>query len=303
MPSRFHKCAVILLGTTLLSEAPAFAKRPIEDVVLNSPHPHESAGGAKVRVHYVSRHTLDPQGPGVTLKALQQSVQKCVAAVTKSGKKVNPPTAWPEEAVIESRIDSYYARNRSITYTHSVHFGVNPIDCSLSDSEYWTAVLESSYGTCDIDLVHKTYQGKCDSKAHEQAAVKVMAPTPPPGQQEADLAKMKANPQMAAMAASLQTVFGGAPRYTGGVKTFDGVKCDVVATTTPHKGTQCFMRSGSFVPSAQAVASGASNILLEMNVPNVGMQVADRVKPNTDVGASVFTPYLSGFTKQEGDDE
>jgi len=303
MSPRFQACTITLLGAALLAEAPAFARRPIEDDVFKSSQPHETAGGERVRVHYVRRHSLDPQGPGVSLKTLQQSVQKCVASATKNGRKVNPPTTWPDEAMVETRTDGYYARNRGITYTRSVYFGVNQVDCSLTDTESWTAVLESSYGMCQINLLQKTYQGKCDPKKHEQAPVTVMVPPPPPSQQAADLAKMKANPQMAAMAAVLESTLAKAPKPTGAIKTFDGVKCDVMTVNVPHKGTQCIMRGGSFVPSAQAIASGTPNLLLEMNVPNADVEIPDRVKQDIDVGAYVFTPFMKGFTKQEGDDE
>lgn len=117
-------------------------------------------------------------------------------------------------------------------------------------------------------------------------------------------ARMKANPQMAPMVAMLEGMLANAPKPTGAVKTFDGVKCDVLTVSSPHKGTQCIMRStGSFVPSAKAIESGTPNILLEMNAPNFDVEVADRVKLDMDVGASVFTPYRKGFTRLEGGDE
>lgn len=300
-PVRFGICGYAMLGATLLAGVPAFAKRPIEDAVLKSPRPHESAGGAKIRVHYVSRHTLDPMGPGVSLKSLQQSVQQCVASTARGGKKSNPPTSWPEEAAYEARVDSYYARNRGIAYRHGVQFAINPIDCSLMELEISEATLYSSYGVCFIDLARKRYQGQCDFKAHEQAPVTV-ATIPSPGQQAADLAKMKADPQMAAMAAVLERVVATAPKPTGAIKTFDGARCEVITVDVPVKSTQCFLRGGSFAPSAQATESGASKILLEIEMPSA-KEVADRVKLDTEVGASVFTPNLQGFTRPDGSDK
>lgn len=300
-PFRFLTCACVLAGAALLAEQPAFARRPIEDAVLKSPRPHESAGGAKIRVHYVGRHVLDQFGPGASLKALQESVQRCVASQIRGGKKANPPTTWPEEAAYEGRIDSYYARNRGVTYIRGVQFAVNPTDCSLIELEISQATLQSSYGMCQIDLVNKTYQGQCDSKRHEQASVTPMAPLPSPDQQAAYLAKTRANPQTAAMAAAMEAAMGNVPRPTGTVKAFDGVKCDVMTVNGPSQGTQCVMRGGSFMPSLQAIESGMPGVLLEFNVPKVSIQVADRVKLDTDVGASLFTPDLKGFTKQDGD--
>lgn len=301
--SRFYKCAVVLLGTALLAEAPAFAKRSIEDAVLKSARPHETAGGAKVRVHYVSRHIMDQAGPGVSLKALQQSVQRCVASQIKGGKKANPPTTWPEEAAYEGRVDSYYARNRGITYIRGVQFTVNPTDCSLIELEVSEATLRSSYGACQIDLVNKTYVGQCDMKAHEHASFTPMTPIPPANEKAAYLAKIKANPQTAAMAAAMEAALGNVPQPTGAIKAFDGAKCEVMTVSGPTKGTQCVLRGGSFVPSLQAIDSGMPGVLLEYNVSNVSVQVADRVKLDTEVGASVFTPNLQGFTKQDGGDQ
>ena len=302
-PGRFRIFGCAVLGAALLAGTPAFAKRPIEDAVLKSPRPHESAGGAKIRVHYVSRHTLDPFGPGVSLKALQQSVQQCVASHARGGKQSNPPTSWPEEAAYEGRVDSYYARNRGIAYRHGVQFGLNPIDCSLMELEISEATLYSSYGICFINLKRKTYQGQCDLMAHERAPVTVVPPPQSPSQQAADLARMKANPQMAAMAAAMEGVLATAAKPTGAVKTFDGAKCDVIAGSVPNRSTQCFLRGGSFVPSAQATESGSSKILLEIDTPNGGKEVADRVKLDTEVGASVFTPDLQGFTRPDGSDK
>lgn len=296
---RYLTCATFLLGATLLVDMPALARLPIEDAIFKAPMPHEQfRGGDKIKVHYVSRHRLDPIGKGETLKSLRQQVQKCVASTTAGGRKVNPPTTWPEEAMLEMRFDSYYAFNRGITYEHGVQFGVHPVDCSLLEVEVSTAVLQSSYGMCHIDLLNKFYKGECDPKAHERAQVTPLAPTPPPGQQEADLARMKSNPKLAAMAAAMEAAQAVVPKPTGAVKAFDGVKCDVMAVNAPVKGTLCVMRGGSFVPSIQAVETGLPGVLLETNLPKVGVVVTDRVKLDAEVGAAVFTPYLKGFTNR-----
>jgi hypothetical protein len=299
---RNSPCAPLLLGAILLlADTPAFARRPIEDVIFKAPMPHEQGGGGgdKIKVHYVSRHTLDRIGKGETVKLLQQEVQKCVASPAKKGAKLNPPKSWPDESTDEIRTDSYYTLNRGITYQHGVHYGVNYVDCSLVEMESSTALLTSSYGRCEIDLLKKTYQGECDPKGHEQAKVTPLPPMPSAAQQKADFAKMKANPATAAMAAAMQGAMAMADKPTGVFKTFDGVKCEVVAINAALKGTKCVMRGGSFVPPAEAEETGPG-VTLELNLPNVGAHVADRVKLDAFVSASVFTPHLKGFQQRDG---
>lgn len=302
MTSMPFKSLFALLGAALLAAAPAQARRPVEDKIFMAPMPHEQAGGPKVKAHYVSRHARDPQGPGASLQALRQTVQECVPKVIRSKRKPNPPTAWPDEAQAEARFDTYYAANRTITYEHSVHFAVNHADCSLVEAEIWSATLQSSRGICQINLLNKTYQGQCDAKAHEQAAVLPLPPTPSLDQQQKDLARMRENPQTAAMAAAMQAVLPMASRPTGAVKTIAGVKCDVMTAGGPTPGTKCVVRGGSFVPATQASETGAREILLEVDIPKAVSSVADRVKLDGEVGAAVFAPHLNGFTRaDEGD--
>jgi len=277
----------------LLAASAASATRPIEDTIFKASMPHEQlTTGTKVPVHYVSRRVVGAPGMRDNVPALQQLVRACVAALQRDHRPVNPPTSWPEDSMQESRTDSYYAKNRGITYRHGVFFSVNQADCSLRELESRTATLQSTKGVCEIDLLRKTAHGVCDAHGHADAAY--MAPrTPDP----AFIAgRTKSNPALAALA-SLGGPAGLVPQTTGASKTVDGVKCEVMASGGPFAGTACYLRGGAFVPSEMAVETGGGFVMLDGDLGKFGLATARRAKVDALVSDAVFTPYLGqGFT-------
>jgi len=294
---KMSRTLITRLPLLLCLAAPwASATRPIEDTIFKASMPHEQlTSGTKVRVHYVSRRVVGAMGLRDTVPVLQKQVRECVASLQREHRPVNPPTAWPEDSMHENRTDSYYAKNRGITYEHGVYFSVNQADCSLLELESRTARLQSTKGVCEIDLIKKTAHGVCDAKGHADAAY--MAPVAPDPTFIAE--RIKTNPGLAALAA-----LGGnaplVPKPTGASKTIDGVKCEVTVGGGPFAGTLCFMRGGSFVPSAMAVDSG--EIIMDGDLGQHGLITGRRAKLDALVSDAVFTPYLGqGFSVTAGE--
>jgi len=291
-----HLMKLLVVACFALATQPASAVRPVEEEIFNAPMPHESLGpGEKVRVHYTSvRSHLEPTEIGATLSALKQDVATCVKTLGK-GKKANPPTAWPEDGMFEVRLDTYYAVNRSVTYSTGVGFWVKADDCSLYEIRKSKVGLLSNKGRCVIDIDRKTAKGVCDDKAHANAPLDESVPTSP-GADEAVIKKMLANPATAPMAAALQKGMTMMAVKTGQKKKVHDIECEVVVSGPGHpiKATYCISRAGSFVPSAGASGYGYPGVVLEGK--NFGNTVwkTQQVKLDVDVNEKVFAPYLQG---------
>lgn len=84
-----------------------------------------------------------------------------------------PATPNPAEHEI------YYSANRTLT----VHRGIKHYiadDCSLGEQHFHHRRLDSSIGTCDMDMVRGTATGQCDAAKHAVARPRVATPERPP---------------------------------------------------------------------------------------------------------------------------
>lgn len=252
-------CAVPLAGR---------AATPAEQEMSSAPMPHAllAAPGAPVKVHLVSlRGSLIGQPDNAArLAMLHAEVEDCVRRNNAAGAASKPPRAWPEH-VDSQRHDVYSAVNRTIHYTSALTYGVNQLDCSLTETHLSRASLFSSRGICDIDLLKKTAHGACDA-AGQASAKAAMA------------AAIRANP----------------PSGTGEHKTILGIECDVWQSPLNPDGTVCLSRGGTF-PASTAPGAAHSAMALEEDSATSGIKLlATTAQLDTLVNGAVFTPYLSG---------
>jgi hypothetical protein len=94
---------------------------------------------------------------------LNQSLQKPA--------KLLAPDAVPP--IIEAfDINIYYTSNRTLIDVKSTSYGIDSNDCSLYSWKNHNATLNSSIGSCDMDLVKEKAKGKCDANAHQTASAR-----------------------------------------------------------------------------------------------------------------------------------
>ncbi|MUI16371.1 hypothetical protein GJV26_28520 [Massilia dura] len=283
--------AAVTIGIPLaLYWGPAHATTEYETAVLKAVAPHATySGGAAVKVHRarLQGYFGGEGGNAKALAELKQGVQSCMKSLADSGVTLRPPTAWPDWVLI-AREDRYTTANRLITYTSGTTHIVNNSDCSLLSKPYQRALLASSKGVCQIDLVRKTASGECDTSGHADAAPTPRSTTKPP----ADLIKqMASNP---AFAASMQKVAGLAP-VRGQQRTIHGVRCNSWTQTMGGKQTTlCYAIGGSFLPLRAMDNDGFGGLLLESSTPKGFELKAVDASLDTMVGNNVFAPYASG---------
>ncbi|MBJ7311688.1 hypothetical protein ACFOLJ_01860 [Rugamonas sp. CCM 8940] len=249
----------------------AQAASEAEEAMRKAPMPHQiyQRGGVPVAVH---RARLDgqqnsPGGEAAALAGLRQLVQQCVASHPGAGASLHPPTQWPEH-VLALREDHYMAANRSITYFNSVAHAVRPDDCALLARPVSRAVLVSSKGSCQIDLLRKTARGVCDAGGHADAA---------------------GEPRGAAAALSGAAAGLGGVR-TGQFKNVAGVRCEIWRQSA-FEATLCFADGGAFAPARAAGNAGWAGLLLETDSQMGRKMSAVEAKLDSEVNSAVFTPY------------
>ena len=282
----------LALALALGPLAPAGAATPAEDTMNQSPMPHAKLGGngPQVLVHW-ARLQAAPGANAVwktQAQALRQDVQRCVAAQTKNGMPVHPPTAWPDHSV-SVREDSYGAANRSITYTRGLFYLVNWVDCSLIENKTSSARLVSDAGACVINLIDKTASGECDVQAHAKAAPpRPMQPTA----EQKKFAEQARNggmgPEMAAMFKKMEGMNGGA---TGVRKTIAGLECEVFSHSAQLSA--CLATGGSFSLRPDSKVGVLRYLALETTSQGFSLQAVD-ARLDQQVGAAVFAPHLAG---------
>ncbi len=285
---------VPLLLAICIQSTPARAATEAEDAMNKAAMPHESLGarGAMVMVHLVSLHGYLQGRPddATRLTQLHAEVEDCVRRNSARGIPSKPPRAWPDH-VISSRIDSYSARNRTIRYSSSLAYSVNPLDCSLMETKNHTAHLFSSQGTCDIDLREQTAHGACDAAGQANARPPQRVPLPTTAQINAVERNAATNPAMAALLAAMRS---HPPSGAGERKTVAGLECDVWPNPFDPGARNCLSRGGSFAAADVTGNLGQSGMALEMtSVAGVNM-LATQAKLDALVNSAVFTPYLAG---------
>lgn len=280
--------AVLLLCPLQMASAATRAEDDMNKALM--PHATLGGSGATVLVH----HARLQGTPGANAQwkaqaqALRGQVQQCVAALSKSGMPVHPPTVWPEYSV-SVREDSYGANNRSITYTHALGYKVDTRDCSLLESKSSHALLVSDAGACNIDLIEKTASGQCDAKAHANAApLRAMKPTAAQKAQ-GDLAMSGGmGPEMAAMLKQLQGTQGGS---TGVRKSVAGLSCEVFSGL--GEATVCVATGGSFSLLPSTNMNALRYLALESTNQGFSLTAVD-AHLDARVSAAVFLPHLAG---------
>ncbi|HEU4776684.1 MAG TPA: hypothetical protein VFS95_07635 [Telluria sp.] len=284
---------LVLLLACMLGPVPyAAAATPAEDAMNQAPMPHAKLGGngPQVLVHWARlQGTPGANAPWkAQAQALREDVQRCVAAQTRNGQPVHPPTAWPDYSV-SVREDTYGAINRSITYTRGLAYLVNGADCSLIESKTSRARLVSNAGACDINLIDKTASGECDVQAHAKAAPpRTMQPT----EEQKKFAEQARNggmgPEMAAMFKQMEGMTGGA---TGVRKTIAGLACEVFS-----QGAQlsaCLATGGSFSLLPSSKVGVLRYLALETTSQGFGLTAVE-ARLDQRVSAALFAPHLAG---------
>lgn len=160
----------------MLFSASGNAETALEHEVLSAPSPHiEAHGEPQVRVHFASLNGYLDGNPNnkERLQKLHDDVGRCVANGNPTGGPVNPPTEWPDH-LNGTREDFYVTDRYSITYFESWIYGYLDPDCNhMRQGVYQhTAVLKSSAGRCEINLITKIAKGLCDMAVHRTAIVR-----------------------------------------------------------------------------------------------------------------------------------
>lgn len=280
--------------------AGASAATAMEARIYKAPMPHLAAGAGKTqKMHYARlENRRSATAIKAALKLLQTQVKTCTTVNSKAGKPVNPPTEYP--ALVHNYTnDTYWAPNRAVQYRRWYIASVNMADCSLAESETLTATLQSSKGTCVINLISRTAKGACTGN-HADAKVAPVATAPAAG---SALAEMAANPGMATAAAQLAklTAAVGPGGPTGAKQQVAGLTCDEWKLSD-KLGTACFARGGSFpVVSALGAAVGMGIVLASETGDKWLSEQATQAGFDADIGDAVFAPHLGGgFRIQAG---
>jgi hypothetical protein len=281
-PIRFTACATL---ATILATPAAHAMTATEHQVDAASAPHLALAAARkpVTVHYVHLKDDYHNNPMAKthLATLKQTVATCVAANRRLGRPVHAPTEFPDQYIRNHEFE-YSAPNRRIVYT--VGYSVEMADdCSLVEMEKRDAVLTSSKGTCEIDLVNKKASGVCDATGHADAPPFPRAPSR--AQNDAAIAAMQADPRMAGQAALIRQL-ANAPRGPAARRTVAGHVCEVVDGIGGIQG--CVSKEGSFVPS-----TGTEGVTLTRTVASMTSTAVD-AKFDMPIDPAIFTPYRTG---------
>lgn len=282
----------LLLACAVLAWPHANATTESETAMIHAPSPHEKLGVGRetVKVHWVRLHGYvdGKTGHAALLDELKAQVQSCVRAPLSGQSR--PPRVWPDY-VESTQSDTYDAANRTITYTTTLMYAVNPSDCSLMEVRGAVARLASTKGFCEIDFAHKTAHGVCDARVHADAPAVVHVGPRAPATGGPTIA---ASAQAQAVAAMEKAMKQFGPVKTGEHKTIAGIECDV--QTNPLFGTTCVSHGGSF--ASWRAGPGAAGASMDLELTNVAGVNARAVKAQLDatVNAAVFAPYLAdGF--------
>lgn len=274
----------------------AHAGLPGEDAIFNAPLQLElERGGPTVKVHYAIRHAhLDIVNAGVSLAALKAAAQECVDKARQAGREAMLPAAWPRAGAIEYREEGYYAANRSIEYTRSVTYSIDPATCALRDKPRYKALLMSSQGMCTIDFDARSTEGRCPADGFASAKI---SPTPAVRRDlEAKIKKQQANPMMVE---SLRFELQGLPKRTGKFKTVAGLRCELVALGDKAEGgTECRSHQGGFLAHSSSEFEGRAGMLLQYDSPGNGRSDAVKAGLDVTVSAALFVPYLARSFQQ-----
>lgn len=291
------RCAAwLVLAWAGWSPLPAGATTEGEKALANSPLPHEQLGAGRnsAKVHWVrlASHLEGPNGNAALLDELKTNVKTCVDAAHLAGRTTRPPQVWPEY-VRGGQLDEYDAANRTITYTTSLAYTVDPADCSLEENLRRTAQLASTWGICQIDLDEKTAHGYCDPSGHADAPPVVqLAPSAPAARTPAERAALQA-----ALAALEKAKMLG-PSRTGAHKRIAGVDCDVWTNPAdPPDGTLCISGAGSFRRFHAGPSPTGSGMILESTSQVRVSGRALKAQLDATVNAAVFAPYQAGDFK------
>lgn len=273
----------------------AGAKTPAEETLLKTPMAHEKfrGKGEAVQVHYVRLQGYLEGIPSnaARLAQLKAAVKTCLFQRKLEGKKVSPPTTWPD-FLQRSREDVYYATNRSIRYLTTIAYDVNQEDCSLYENITQSADLVSMAGSCDVNLKEKSTKGHCPADGHAGAPVTRAGPSVVADQA---LAQMAADPRMAAAVENIRKALKKTNTATGKKREILGLECEIWdQPAAPGGGTACYSKAGSFVPSLAARNQGEAGMLLELDTTFGFKMKAVSAKVDTTVSSLVFVPYHQG---------
>lgn len=242
----------------LLSPA-ADATTEAENTRASAPMPHEklATGGTMVKVHFTRLDGYLEGRPdnAAQLAVMKVEAQKCMRQHQETGKATNPRRAWPD-FVLSHRADLYSAANRAIEYQYGLAYGLNPTDCSLMEFPSATAILTSTMGICEIDLLRKTAKGVCDTQAHANAHLLLRVPASSLADIEEALRKAPNNRGLAALAAVMR-------RHPPG-STGERARGDIWKNPLERGGTNCLSRGGSFTASDSNGEKNQSTMTLEV---------------------------------------
>lgn len=279
-----HFAARRLLVLCLALASAAAGATALEDQIAGKSMPHTTLAGKSVKVHYVRLHTqvVGHEKMAAQFRALQGM---CVEGRRRLGLPVAARIESPSLAHGMDR-DMYWSPNRHAVYQrrHDYHMAD---DCGLVERELFTAELWSAAGTCYFNLTEGTREGQCDMAKH--AAAPVLAGPLRDGGFDAKMAKLAADPRMAAILAQGKKVTGNT-RPTGETRTLLGISCEIWASDLLPGGTVCRARGGSFAPSAMAGNDAQAGIVLQVHSPGATMSEPAEARLDADVSAAIFTP-------------
>jgi hypothetical protein len=266
---------------------PALAATPAEEAMFQAPMPHQLLGGHGTKVHLVRLHGYQyaTHGNAAYLMQLKADMHRC--ADTMHQLAAPAPSAWPD-FIYSVRTDTYASVNRFIAYSRAVFYRMDPRNCGLHEFVSSTALLTSSNGRCDIDLVEKTAHGACDARAHADARVPVRRNRNTTAQANAVLE------QLAQRSDSVRAAYYRKMKKAGLKKTILGLQCEVSDNLLDPGGTMCLSLGGSFAGAHVAHTSDHSGLMLEMTSEVATTQNAVQALLDADVDGAVFAPYLSG---------
>jgi len=279
---RRHALAPLLLAGGL-----ACAGTPMEDQVANAPMPHTQLGaGVALKVHYVRlAGKLDEQVQiSQLVKGMKENLAYCVEGRRQLGLPARMPARLPQYSH-PVHTDTYWAHNRMITYSRRYAMAVNE-DCSITEGEILTAQLESSKGSCTINLTERTTEGECNPTVHA-AAPPVKGPKSGVDLQS-QMALLASDPRTAAAAAQLRQMAGHAAR-TGRKKSILGIECEVSSAPAALPGSSCRAIGGSFEPF--------HGVILESDAQGMINGTAVDAKLDAQVNATIFAPHIGWAIK------
>jgi hypothetical protein len=171
------------LATLVIGISAVHAETGLEQRLLHDPAPHTLAAktGTKVIAHYATINGfLDGQPRNAErLVELKNAVNFCMKNPNPLALPLQPPTEWPD-LLNGHRIHMYTTERYSISYRRDWTYGPTMPNCSVLEGSGYTAILQSSAGQCQMDLIEKKAWGQCNMAAHR--AAKPLTPMlPPPG--------------------------------------------------------------------------------------------------------------------------